>query len=82
MEHEEFTIGMEFMCGGKRWRCTDRGTRTVIAICLDTYPDDPSWYNGPPYAVAESVFDEYDRQACAPVDQIGVQSQSKAKNSA
>jgi|SRR6267142_95085 len=82
MEHEEFTIGIEFMCGGKRWRCTDKGTRTVIAICLDTYPDDPSWYNGPPYAVNESVFDEYDMKACEPVDQISVQSQSKAKSRA
>jgi hypothetical protein len=23
------------------------------------------WFNGPPYAVAESVFDEYDQQACS-----------------
>lgn len=26
--------------------------------------DDPSWFNGPPYAVAESVFDEYDMPGC------------------
>lgn len=55
---------MEFESGGKRWRCTDVGTRTVIAVCLDDHPDDPSWYNGPPYAVAETVFDEYDQQGC------------------
>ena len=72
MKYEEFTLGMEFMCGGKRWRCTDRGIRTVIGICLDAHPGDPSWYHGPPYAVAETVFDEDDLEACEPVDQIGV----------
>lgn len=25
---------------------------------------DPSWLKGPPYALAESVFDEYDQQGC------------------
>ena len=29
--------------------------------------DDPSWENGPPYAAAEVVFDEYDFPACLPV---------------
>ncbi len=67
MKHSDFKIGGEFMCSGKRWRCTDIGTRTVIAVCLDDHPHDPSWYNGPPYAVAESVFDEYDQEACEPV---------------
>ena len=57
MQLTDFEIGLEFECGGKRWRCTDLGTRTVIAIVLE-YPEDPSWYNGPPYAVAEAVFDE------------------------
>ena len=56
---------MEFWLSGSRWRCTDIGTRLVIAIRLD-HDDDPSWYNGPPYAVAESVFDEYDIEGCAP----------------
>jgi len=69
MDHREFTIGIEFTSAGTQWRCTDRGTRTVIAIRLDTHPDDPSWYNGPPYAVAEMVFDEYDLEACEPVAQ-------------
>jgi hypothetical protein len=35
MQHEEFRIGDTFWCGGQRWRCTDIGTRTIIAICLD-----------------------------------------------
>lgn len=59
MQYTDFEIGLEFECGEKRWRCTDLGTRTVIAIALE-YAEDPSWYNGPPYAVAETVFDEYE----------------------
>jgi hypothetical protein len=27
------------------------------------------WFNGPPYAVAESVFDEYDIEGCSPEPQ-------------
>lgn len=67
MQHTDFEIGLEFECGGRRWRCTDLGTRTVIAIPLEC-PEDPSWYNGPPYALAETVFDEYDIEACKPVE--------------
>ncbi len=63
MKHSEFTIGCEFTFGSPvRWRCTDIGTRTIAAICLDK--DDSSWYNGPPYAVLEYVIDEYDMEAC------------------
>jgi hypothetical protein len=35
MKHSEFEIGKTFWCGKKEWRCTDIGTRTVAAICLD-----------------------------------------------
>lgn len=58
MRHDECHIGLEFYTATKRWRCTDVGTRTIVAIALDA-PDE-SWYNGPPYAVREMVFDEYD----------------------
>jgi hypothetical protein len=53
------------MTGSGRWRCTDVGTRTIAAIKLDM-DHDPSWYNGPPYAVAESVFDEDGFEGCDP----------------
>jgi hypothetical protein len=65
MRHEEFKIGMEFTTadGLARWRCTDIGTRVIVAI--EIVPgEDPSCYNGPPYAVAEIVFDEDDIVAC------------------
>jgi hypothetical protein len=68
MEFGKFAIGAEFACGKKRWRCTDIGTRTIVAVALD-HLKDPSWYSGPPYAVAEMVFDEEDQLACEPIDE-------------
>lgn len=35
MQHSDFSIGLEFWCGFKRWRCTDIGTRVVVAISLE-----------------------------------------------
>lgn len=64
MKLADFEIGKSFFSsGGFEWRCTDKGTRTITAIMLD--PDkDVSWFNGPPYAVNEVVFDEYDIDSC------------------
>ncbi len=45
MKLSEFEIGKTFWCGGRPWRCTDIGTRVIIAILLE-HDDDPSWYNG------------------------------------
>jgi hypothetical protein len=28
---------MEFWCSGRRWRCTDVGTRVVVGICLEPH---------------------------------------------
>jgi hypothetical protein len=64
MNKNDFHIGSEFYSGDKLWRCTDVGSRVVIAVCLSDHTDDSSWFNGPPYAVAESVFDEYDQEGC------------------
>ncbi len=66
MEKDQFKVGETFWCSGKAWRCTDIGTRVVVAICLD-HDDDPTWYDGLPYAVAEVVFDEYDFERRTPV---------------
>jgi len=82
MQHSEFAIGETFWCGGRQWRCTDIGTRTIIAIRIDSVDVESNvpemrrtlsrseaaadgWFNGPPYAVGESVFDEYDQQPCS-----------------
>lgn len=63
MRHVEFIIGEKFWCGDKWWRCTDIGSRVIVAILLD-HDHDPSYYNGPPYALLEHVFDECDIEGC------------------
>jgi hypothetical protein len=63
MKPSDFHIGLEFLGpAGFRWRCTDVGTRTVVAVQLDH--DDPDWYRGPPYIVQEVVFDEHETGRC------------------
>lgn len=57
MLHTDFKIGDEFTTATGTWRCTDIGTRTMIAIKISDY-EAQSWFNGPPYAVVEHVFDE------------------------
>lgn len=68
MRHSDFEIGLTFVCDDHRWRCSDIGIRTIVAFRLD-HEDDPSWYNGPPYAVAEVVFDEYDQEGCESMEE-------------
>ena len=60
MKHADFAIGTIFYTNtGQCWRCTDIGTRTILAI--EIKPElDSSWFNGPPYAVIEVPFDEHD----------------------
>lgn len=86
MKHSDFRIGTEFWCGGKRWRCTDVGSRVIVAMSLEAhevvdyvpsasgagpgrleryFTDDPSWLTGPPFAIVENVFDEYDLPSCS-----------------
>ncbi len=35
MRHSEFVIGQSFNTGQRLWRCTDVGTRLVVAIRVD-----------------------------------------------
>ena len=86
MKHDEFSIGVEFTTETGRWRCTDIGTRTITAIKIsdvdittckngvtvsrtDSSPDS-SWFNGPPYAVAEHTFDEDGILSCQEMSAI------------
>jgi hypothetical protein len=64
MIKNDFRIGLEFYTGSGKWCCTDVGTRIIVAIKLDK--EDASWYKGPPYAVAEQVFDENEMEGCSP----------------
>jgi hypothetical protein len=37
MTHDQFRFGLEFWCGTKRWRCTDVGSRVIVAISLEPH---------------------------------------------
>lgn len=62
MTHSDFRKGERFRSATGEWICTDIGTRVIVAIRVESL--DPSWYNGPPYAVVETVFDENDMPGC------------------
>ena len=82
MELSDFAIGETFWTHAGAFRCTDIGTRVVVAVKLGArviaraervegelqitkrIDDDPSWLNGPPYAVEEAVFDENELLGC------------------
>mgnify|MGYP003683282857 CR=1 FL=1 len=66
----DFEIGQEFLCDDKTWQCTDVGQRTIVAICISNQ-ENTSWFNGPPYAVPEIVFDEYDMAGCMNLNRSG-----------
>jgi hypothetical protein len=36
VKHGDFKLGGEFWRGGRQWRCTDVGARTIVAICVDS----------------------------------------------
>ena len=85
MELRDFVIGEAFWTHGEAFRCTDIGTRVVVAVKLGPraigraetvdgelqitkrIDDNPSWLNGPPYAVEELVFDENELAGLLPV---------------
>jgi YgiT-type zinc finger domain-containing protein len=59
LSDQMFKIGSTFYTeNGKKWICTDIGSRTIIAIEVAPGRED-AWYDGPPYPVVEHVFDEY-----------------------
>ena len=62
MNFEDFDINTLFFTASGTWACTDKGTRTIVAIRVDNR--DISWLSGPPYMVAEVVFDENDMGGC------------------
>jgi hypothetical protein len=68
MTLDQFQIGQAFFIltknGYAEWMCTDKGTRTIAAVCIEDHKDDPSWFTGPPYAVKEYVIDEDTMNVC------------------
>jgi len=80
MKIESFHIGLEFVCGPFRYRCTDVGTRTVVAIPL--IERDPKWYQGPPYMLQECVLDEMQLQDAYPSEEALLTKRIKEADSA
>lgn len=73
LEFTLFKIGASFKTATGIWRCTDIGTRSIAAIHIAhedgrSVYEDPSWCNGPPYAVTEEVFDSDDFGGCYTMD--------------
>ena len=62
MKRSDFRNGTEFFTGTGKWRCTDVGSRVIVAIRIDD--QDVRNLAGPAYSVAECVFDEYDLDGC------------------
>jgi hypothetical protein len=54
-----------------KWRVTDIGSRVIVAIKI-LRSRDAGWYRGPPYAVAETVFDEDDIISAEPVFNVDI----------
>ena len=76
MRPTDVKVGDEFVMTGSRYRVTDVGSRTVVAIRVDAVFTNrgvldqataaaEGWFNGPPYAVMEHVFDENALEVCA-----------------
>ena len=70
MKLEDFETGTEFMTNtGQRWRCTDVGHRTILAVELQQ-DQDAAWWIGPPYSVPEVPFDEIEiARTCRTIDE-------------
>lgn len=57
MKASDWKIGDRFKTpGGLFYVVTDVGSRVVVAVSAEH----PDWMRGPPYALAEYVFDEDD----------------------
>lgn len=81
MEHDDLRTGILSRTGNELWGCTDVGTRTIAAIHLEHVhvngsegpqilsrqeAEKQALFEGPPYVVGESIFDEYDFEGCEP----------------
>jgi hypothetical protein len=60
MKHEDFRIGTEFWCGGRRWRQTDVGRRVVVGVLSRATP---SWHgHGQGWGASQDDNNAEDRQ--------------------
>ena len=56
MKKTDFHIGLEFYTASGKWRCTDVGTRVIVAVKLD--PENPD------LIYDEIIFNEFDFDGC------------------
>jgi hypothetical protein len=63
MQHHEFRIGGLFWTAMGQFKCTDVGSRTIVA---GGYGTPESRLDGPPYKFNELVFNERDIAGCYP----------------
>ena len=63
MRYSDFSMGLEFWLGSRKYRVTDIGTRVIVAIQSNIF-DEEEFDPGPPYASMEYVLDEHDQIAC------------------
>ena len=67
MKYSDFQIGCEFTALGRRWRCTDVGIRTIVAIRIDLV-ETRAILDGHPvrrYLTQEEAELEYYSRVCA-----------------
>jgi hypothetical protein len=66
MEHKDFRIGEYFFTATGRWKCTDVGSRVIVAIKVPRNPEHETGevWSGPPFCLVEHVFDEDDFGGC------------------
>lgn len=63
MKHSDFKIGESFFLNDIEWKCTDKGTRVIVAVKLRDL-DKGEVLKGPPYSICEYTLDEYDILGC------------------
>ncbi len=63
MKKIDFKIGQTFYTETSKWRCTDIGSRVIIAIELNQ--ENSQDYSGPPYSSAEYIFNEDKIEDCS-----------------
>ena len=82
MKLSDFRIGEDFIMSGKKYRCTDIGSRVVVAVphAIDVgssfggtaqpIRQANATEDGWPYSAQEIVLDEYDIELCSPADLV------------
>jgi len=59
---QDLEVGCVVASATGLWLVTDVGSRTLVAIPLSQSIIQGKWHIGPPYAIAETVWDEYEQE--------------------